>query len=100
MAKEITVNTDTLSSTIDEAQGYLDIITRDLGKMYETVKVLDTMWDGPANDAFNLQFANDEKDMRAICETIQKIIECHTFAKDSYNQCETAVESIVSAIKV
>ena len=100
MAKEITVNTDSLKSTIDEAQGYLDAITKNLDRVYDSVAVIDGMWDGPANDAFNAQFQNDKMEVINICNTVQEIINCLTFAKDQYNTCDGAVSSVVSAIQV
>lgn len=100
MAKEITIDTDSLGKDIDVLQTHLAAIEKDMDKMYEAVRVLDTMWDGPANAAFNQQFAKDKQDMATLCQTVQKIIKCLEYAKKQYNSCEADVGNIVSAIKV
>lgn len=100
MQQEIAINTDTLSRDIDTLQAQLNMIRHDMQRMYEAVRVLDTMWDGPANAAFNVQFNKDHTDMNALCDTVQKIIDCMSYAKGEYNACEHDVSAIIAAISV
>ena len=100
MGNEITVNTWTLSSDIETLQQQLNVIKTDMDKMYDAVRVLDSMWDGPANQAFNVQFNSDRNDMLELCNTVQKIIDCMEYAKKEYNSCEADVGSIVASIAI
>ena len=100
MANEITINTWTLSGDIETLQQQLNVIKADMNKMYDAVRVLDSMWDGPANQAFNVQFNKDRDDMAELCNMVQKIIDCMEYAKKEYNSCEADVGSIVASIAI
>jgi len=100
MAQEIAINTGNLSTDIETLQEQLNQIRTDMDRMYEAVRILDSMWDGPANQAFNVQFAQDHKDMDSLCDTIQRIIDCLGYAKQEYNNCESEIAGIVAAISV
>ena len=100
MQQEIAINTGTLSGDIDVLQTQLNVIRRDMQNMYQAVRTLDTMWDGPSNAAFNVQFDKDHNDMTALCSTVQKIIDCMTYAKGEYDTCEHEVSAIIAAINV
>lgn len=100
MGQEITINTSTLSKDIDKLKQQLRAISDDLVKMYQAVHILDGMWDGPANEAFNIQFNQDKDDMLELCNTVQKIIECMEYAKKEYDSCETEVGSIIVSMKI
>ena len=98
-AKEITVNTSTLTGDIEELRALLSANAQ-LEEMFSRVKELDTMWDGPANSEFNLQFSNDYENAKNICKTVESLLECMEFAKNEYNSCENEVNTIVSAISI
>ena len=100
MGQEISINTSTLSGDIDKLQQQLNIIRNDLSKMYQAVHTLDTMWDGPANAAFNMQFNKDKNDMTELCNTVQRIIDCMEYAKKEYNSCEGEVSGIIDSIAI
>ena len=100
MAKEISVNTDSLAKDIETLKENLNAIKKDLGNMYDRVRVLDAGWDGPANEEFNKQFDADRKNMEAVCKTVEKIIQNLEYARKEYDSCEKSVGSIVAAIKV
>ena len=100
MGQEITINTSTLARDIELLQQQLNIVKSDLNKMYSAVRVLDSMWDGPANQAFNAQFNRDQSDMTELCNIILKIINCMEYAKKEYNSCEADVSSIIASIAI
>ncbi|MBQ9991571.1 MAG: WXG100 family type VII secretion target [Lachnospiraceae bacterium] len=100
MATEIEVNTGFLSTDIDTLQNQLDIIRKDLSRMYDAVGLLDSMWDGPANAAFVQQFNQDREGMEGLCQTIEKMIDCMRYARKEYDLCETEVGEIVAAISI
>lgn len=98
--QEIAVNTDTLASDIAELNGALETARKVLNDMFTQIQELDAMWDGPANDEFNRQFANDHENAKGMCATVQSLIECMEYAKEQYNSCENQVNGIVSAINI
>ena len=100
MSQEIAVRTESLASDITSMQSRLESIRNKSDKMFEAVSMLDKMWEGPANDAFVQQFVSDQKSMDEMCEVIQSIISCLTYAKDEYVKCENEVSSIVSSLKI
>lgn len=97
---EIGVNPQTLNSQTDSIQRELTLIREDIEKMYDAVKTLDAMWDGPASEMFKAQFNVDKTSMEQLCDTIQSIIDSMRFAKHEYDQCESSVDSIISSIRV
>ena len=100
MAREIKVNTSSMDQDINALQEHLNKIRKNLESMYEAVRLLDTMWDGPANEVFNRQFMADREAMEAVCENVEQVIKCMQFAKKEYENCDNEVGSIVSAIRV
>ena len=100
MGQEIAINTSTLSGDIERLQQQLNEIRNDLNRMYNAFRVLDSMWDGPANQAFNIQFNKDQNDMTELCNTVQKIIDCMEYAKKEYNSCEAEVSGIIASIAI
>jgi WXG100 family type VII secretion target len=98
--QEITVNTDTLASDIAELTSRLNMARRMLTDMFAQIQELDAMWDGPANNEFNRQFANDHENAKGLCQTVESLINCMEYAKEQYNSCENQVNGIVSAINI
>ena len=98
--QEITVNTDTLASDIAELTSRLNMARRMLTDMFAQIQELDAMWDGPANNEFNRQFANDHESAKGLCQTVESLINCMEYAKEQYNSCENQVNGIVSAINI
>lgn len=100
MGKEIAVNTVTLNQDIETLTTTLGQIKKNLGKMYDAVNALDSMWDGDANAIFNQQFETDRSAMEDVCKNIQSVIDCMDYAKEQYNTCEGRVGEIVSSIRI
>lgn len=100
MGQEIAIKTESLASDITLMQSRLNAIKNDMGKMFEAVAILDRMWEGPANQVFVQQFTTDQQSMEQLCDVIQSIINCLTYAKDEYTKCENEVNSIVSSIRI
>lgn len=100
MATEIEIDSTILANDIDAMQNSLNVIKADLDKMYESVRILDSQWNGPANAAFVAQFNDDSTAMEELCNTIQTIIKYLNFAKKSYDECERQVGDIVGSIRI
>lgn len=98
--REIAVNTSTLAGDINELRTALGNARSYLKEMFNQLGELDVMWDGPANDAFKRQFANDYENAKNLCNTIDSLLSNMEYAREQYNACENEINSIVSAISI
>lgn len=99
MAVNFEVNLSNLNSDINNAHNSLNYIKKNIKGMYDEIKELDSMWDGEANDAFNVQFNSDYEVMLDVCKNIEAIINSMEFAKQEYTKCEGSISSAVQAMK-
>ncbi|MBQ7203377.1 MAG: WXG100 family type VII secretion target [Eubacterium sp.] len=99
MAVQFEVNVQQLTHDIERARGCLRYLNNNLNSMFGEIKELDTMWDGTANDAFNIQFNNDYEMMKDVIKNLRKLIESLEFAKSEYIKCENQVGSAIRALK-
>lgn len=97
---EIATNTDTMGVDIDVLENALKNARAQLTKMFDEVRALDTMWDGPANEEFNRQFATDFANGNELCDTVQSIIDSVRNARTEYIKCEQEVNSIIGSISI
>lgn len=96
----IEITTNSLDNDIKTMNTSLQDITKQLNKMFESVKALDRMWDGPANSAFNQQITKDQNTMVEICAAVDKYIGCMEYASKEYVKCENTVDSAIAAVKI
>lgn len=100
MADKIRVNTTSLQKDITSIQTHLKQVTKKIEKMQEDVKGMNAMWSGDANKAFNKAFNDDIKAIRAVCDSINGLIQYETTAKTEYNKCERNVKDAIDSISV
>lgn len=100
MANIIKIDTERLNSTISGMESDLDQINNLIAQIYQEMKQLDTMWDGPANDMFNVQFEKDNQEFLRICGKVKDYIGKLDYAKNEYNKCENKVNEIVRSIRI
>lgn len=100
MTQEIAVDTSILTTDIVDLQEALDRVRRQLTDMFTQVEELDAMWDGPANDEFKRQFANDYENSKELCDVVESIIECMQYAKGQYDLCENNINQIINSINI
>lgn len=99
MADYIEVNVKTLEDDIKTMQEALEQVRNDMKGMFDSLGELDTMWDGPANEAFNRQFGIDHQTFQSLCDSVDGIIDSMENAKDAYRKCEEAVKGEIDRIK-
>lgn len=96
----VILETDTRALERDTARMTFALrrIEEELDGMYGAVRALDAMWEGPANEAFRLQFHSDYENMQNICQTVRDLIRCMENAGRRYQtggvQAESAVDQI------
>lgn len=98
--KEIAINTSTLAGDIGELRTILGNTRNQMKEMFNQVAELDTMWDGPANEAFRRQFNNDYENTKHLCNEIESLLVFMEKAREQYDICENTVNGIVSAISI
>lgn len=96
--KEIEIETNTLEKDIRELTGELESARKFIQTMTEDMAELDSMWDGPANEAFMAQFGQDVQYAQELCNMIQKLAECMEYAKKQYDICDGEVSSLIASI--
>ncbi len=96
----IEISTERLQDDIDRMTECEGRARRQTQKMFAAMKELDSMWDGPANEAFRRQFEADYRTMLGLCDEVRALIECMEFAKKEYDQCEAAVYAAVAALNI
>lgn len=100
MADYIEVDIATLGQDIGELKEVLNSIRRDMQSMFESVRELDRMWEGPSNAAFNRQFDMDWRMMEVVCKAVEGVIDGMGNAKNSYLKCEMDVKMEVDQIRI
>lgn len=94
------IDIDRLSSDISMLQQKKDEFKAGLKKLTESIIELNGSWDGPAKSAFDSRTTVDTENLKTAIVEIEKLITALEAARDEYNRCENAVDSIVSSIVI
>lgn len=100
MGYDIKVNSDALKNDSRSIEDLIVSAESQIEKIYQEVEVLDSMWEGPANEEFRRQFGVDYKNFKAVCKYIKEFSADLEKAATEYERCEDAVKSAIKAIKV
>lgn len=98
--KYIEVSTGQLDSDRADMASGLQKIREQFNRLFEEMQALDAMWEGPAKQTFQAQFAGDCEIAEEICENLAKYIESMENASQEYKKCENDVADIIAAIKI
>ena len=99
MATQFEISIQKLNTDIARAKGCVNYINTNLKTMFGEITELDAMWDGTANNAFNIQFKNDYEMMQDVCKNLKRLIESLEFSKQEYIKCEQQVGSAIRSMK-
>lgn len=100
MADLIKVNTNRLDTDAREFGDYIKAIIRKIADLRSHNATLDGMWDGPASEAFKMNFEADIKALEQMVKTLEGINRYEDNAKTKYNNCEQKVGDLVNQIRV
>ncbi len=100
MANGIEIETESLASDIQSMTQAVEELEGQTKEMYQLMEELDQMWDGPANEAFQAQFAADHEEMERFCRALREMIGEMEYARRAYEQCEEEVYEAVTAIQM
>ena len=97
---EIAINTVTLSRDIEQLQNVLNQLEKDRRKLAQEIQELNSMWQGPSNQAFNTQFKTDCTSFENLCKTIREMIQAMEHARTEYELCDNKVNGLVGALRI
>ena len=101
MATErIVIQTDQLEKTNTHLEELLSEVRAQLSALYEVVQEQNSMWEGPANLAFQQQFAADEQTAMDLCDVLRGFLQSMRFARSSYDQCEKQLLDVIRQIRI
>lgn len=100
VVKELKIETDRLSSDIENLRNCLSGIKKSGHVMMTSIQQLSSMWEGEAKEAFTVQFESDYKTLENLAGILEKLIQELENAKNQYNNCEKQVGSIIESIRV
>ena len=98
--KRIEIDTNTLNRNINALEENISAIKAEIDKTYDGIRVLDGMWDGPANAEFNKQFSLDYARLLEICDHLTSCAQKLDQARVQYEDGESHVAQIVAALRV
>ncbi len=94
------VDTDNLKKDINTLRQYLQIIEQAHAELRDKMTEVSGMWEGPAKDAFHLEFKNDCAELIEICTQMREVLESMDAAATEYDSCDSRIKSIIDAIQV
>lgn len=100
MSYYIKINTVALKNDSKKIDDLVRNAEKELQEVYTAMKELDATWDGPANEAFNQQFAADYENFKNVCEYVKSFSSQLELAAKEYERCEENVNSAIKAIRV
>ena len=95
---KIRVNTNQLFSEANSVTDCIRIADSELAMLEEHFAVLDTMWDGPASEAFRIAYHDDIEALRGVIENLSQFNQFELNAGKQYENCETEVNGIVNSL--
>ena len=99
-ASVIQVNTSSLKSDVSAIDRELSGLREDVKQLRATANQLSSMWDGTAKAAFMSALADDISRLEELTGALDKFTRRNDTSRSNYDKCESAVGTIVKAIKV
>lgn len=99
MANKIKTDLSRMGQDVGSIGSYLQRLDKDYQNLVERKAVLDKMWDGSANEAFNRVFNDDLVALMTMLANLKKLYNYQEMAKNCYATCENLVEGLVADIE-
>lgn len=93
---QITVTPQTMISLAENIIGKIEEWNNAVQKIYSLQHEMDAMWDGTANDAFNMLFEEDSTKFRNLAQVMMEYANAIKVAANRYITAEQEVKGIVS----
>lgn len=99
-AELLTTDTGALDRDVNALRAGLGQINGEISGLFDALAALNRMWQGPANEAFALQFRGDMENMRELCRTVEELAGCMREASLEYQKCGQRMLDAISAVKL
>lgn len=96
----IKISTESLKSDSNKINELVISAEKQLQTIYNEIEILDGMWEGPANEAFVKQFAQDYELFKNMCSFVRDFSNDMNNAAIEYERCENNVKDAIKAIRV
>lgn len=95
----IEIETNALRRDAESFQEQLGGAESALKNMFQEIQTLNSMWKGAANQAFNVQFAQDYTTMEELIGIMKQYAEALQYAAAEYDTCENRVQEVVRTLR-
>ena len=97
---DIEINTDALRNDINNMEDQIKNVYNDMQSLNDAVSLLNSMWRGDANIAFNTVYRSDYENMQEASKTVEQLISCMRYAVKQYNECDSKVMTAIKAVRI
>lgn len=94
------VDTDYLRNSITDIRQHLQTLKNVQNRLDSKMVEISGMWEGPARDAFYLQFRADSEKLLELRKQIEEALDSMDSAAKEYDTCDADVRSMIDAIKL
>lgn len=84
-----------MRADIRNLENCMAVLRKNTENAFLHLEALDSMWNGPAHDAFRFQAEQDRIMMEQYCSWLQKYISSLQDALQTYTVCENSVSDII-----
>ena len=96
----IEINTDHLSRDIATMKEQVANLREAQTQVYRCLEQLNTMWEGQAQQVFNMQTMLDRMTLRMLLQSLDNLTECMEYAKGEYEHCRSDVNDKIASIRL
>jgi WXG100 family type VII secretion target len=90
------ISTDDMRRVASEIDGKIDEWRQSITDLNTLYRDMDNMWDGDANDSFNVIFQDDQAKFTQLTQVMQDYCTAITTAANNYDLSESNVKNIVT----
>lgn len=94
------VDTDSLQRDANTLRQQLEVISLAHTELCDKMTEVAGMWEGPAKEAFHLQFKNDCNELTEVIKQIREVLDSMDIAVKEYNSCDDRIKGIIDAIQI
>lgn len=95
----IKINTGLLKNDAQAIAGAVGVVRGLITDLEECFNVLDSMWDGDANEAFKKEYNSDIEALRIVVKNIEVFNRFEFSAREKYDSCEQSVDSLIESMR-
>lgn len=94
---DLEVNIPSLKSTRGSVKDSVESLDKMLREMYESVRELNSTWEGPNHEEFTEKFERNHENMEELNRSLETYVKTLKKAESLYGKCEEEVWQIVRA---